>query len=188
MSGFFKINANNNFTNCQACCQTSCQCNQLCNQMCNQNQGCNKCNRNTIFTDFDPFKVQNQPLVVDPATIATSFLTEYYKNTSLIGWNHVNHLFDHKCIVMLQDKHVGNEHDLLNILSSNYIKRADYSNLRMKWIILSNTTLLLNVFGNLQFIHFNDNMNSMMIFSESFVLTLNPCNGTALCTHHLFDV
>lgn len=155
---------------------------------CENYSNCNNHKNNNLFQNV--FTHQTQIQIADPATISNSFLTEYYKHTSLIGWNFVQNLFDHKCVVMLQDKNLGNEYDLLNFLSSNYIKSANYDNLRPKWVVINNTTLLVSVFGNIQFVSFNGDISNVIPFSESFVLTLSSNNNhnTVCCTHHILDL
>lgn len=174
MNGIFRFNQNS-CMNCQNCC--SCNSNAHQNlqnifQNQNQNQNCN----------------QNQ--VIDPAAVANAFLTEYYKNTSLIGWNFVQNMFDHNCVVMLQDTKIGNEYDLLSTLSSMYIKRANYEELRPKWSVINNNSLLINIFGKLQLVSFNGNTSNSVPFSESFVLSLSTVNNNNIvsCTHHMLDL
>jgi hypothetical protein len=122
---------------------------------------------------------------IEPATLADHFLREYYHGTSNSGWNAVQHLFDHDCVVMVKDKNVGNAHDLLNSFSSEYIKRANYDNLRTKWIVLSNDTLMINVFGHIQLVGFHGHVSYPMVFSETFIVQVSGNN--AKCTHHTID-
>jgi hypothetical protein len=165
MNGILRFNTNGCFANCQNC----------------PNCGCSSTNQMQIIN-----QAQNQS-GPDPATVSNAFITEYYKNISFIGWNSVQHIFDHKCIVMLQDRNIGNEYDLLNMLSSTHIKRANYDNLRPKWLVINNNSILISVFGSMQFVLFNDNVSNVFPFSESFVLTLNT-NNTVCCTHHILDL
>ena len=124
---------------------------------------------------------------VDPGNAVLQFLNEYYKNTTLTGWNASLYLFDHNCMVVCKDKHIGNAHDMLNAFSSEYVKKANYDHVRCKWFVLNNTTLLINVFGQIQFVGFSGNVSSIVTFSETFILSLNTSNGVIKCTHHLFD-
>lgn len=127
----------------------------------------------------------NQNPNIDPSLVVDHFLVEYYRNTSNIGWNATMYLFDQHCTVMCKDKNVGNAYDFLNVLSTEYVKRANYESLRSKWIRLSNNIVLINVFGLIQFVGFNGNMTNILPFTETFVLTAN--NGNVTCTHHLMD-
>lgn len=122
---------------------------------------------------------------VDPSTVTTQFVTEYYTNVSNNGWNAVQYLFDHGCIVMCKEKHVGNAHDLLNLFSSEFIKRANYGDTRTKWILVDNANLLITVFGYMQFVNFNEVYSRALSFSETFILSLD--NGIIKCIHHVID-
>lgn len=142
--------------------------------------GINKIN----YTNCNCCNNQNN---INPADVANFFTAEYYKNTSNYGWNTVQKMFKHDCYVVLQDKHIGNEYDLLNIFSKDFIKRANYDDLHVKWITLPNNTVLINVFGKIQFISFSDNSSPAMQFAELFILTITDTNCIN-CTHHFFDV
>lgn len=143
--------------------------------------GCNNCH-NCGNTNLAHNR-QNQSL--DPSTVVNHFLIEYYRNASNIGWNATMYLFDQQCTVMCRDKNVGNAYDFLNALSSEYIKRANYDSLRSKWMAINNNSVLINVFGHIQFVGFNSHLTNIIPFTETFVLTAN--NGNVSCTHHMLD-
>lgn len=130
---------------------------------------------------------KNTNPTLDPLVVINQFLTEYYKNTSCSGWNTCQYLFDQNCAVLCKSRIVGNAHDLLAIFSSEYVKRANYDQLRTKWVLINQTTLLINVFGKIQFVGFTESVSSVVPFSESFILSLNQSNGIIKCTHHLID-
>src|SRR5437764_745296 len=88
---------------------------------------------------------RNMNTQIDSIAVTKYFITEYYRNVSNLGWNSIQNLFDSKCAVMLKDKNVGNEYELLNLLSLESIKRANYGNLRIKCTIINSTNLLINV-------------------------------------------
>lgn len=138
-------------------------------------KGCNNCHAYQ----------NNQNPGLDPSLIVNHFLIEYYRNASNIGWNATMYLFDQSCAVMCKDKHVGNAYDFLNLLSTEYVKRANYDSLRSKWIGLNNNSVLINVFGNIQFVGFSGSVTNIIPFTESFVLTAN--NNNVTCTHHMID-
>jgi hypothetical protein len=129
---------------------------------------------------------QNQNRTVNPDSVARQFLSEYYRKVSNIGWNVVTDLFERNCVVIVKNKNVGNSYDMLNALSSEYIKRANYDNIRSKWVLISRDKMLLSVFGNIQFVLFNGSVSKIMQFNETFVLTGYP-DGSVKCTHHLMD-
>lgn len=134
------------------------------------------------FPVTTPFSI-NQTF--DPATIVNQFLTEYYKFTTYTGWNAAMHLFDKQCMVIYKDKNVGNSHDLLNTLTVEYIKKANYDTIRSKWMLLNANNIIVNIFGRIQFVSFSGNLSNVHTFTEVFVLTVN--NGIIICTHHMFD-
>lgn len=123
---------------------------------------------------------------LDPNTVVNHFLIEYYRSTSNIGWNAAMYLFDPNCSVICRDKHVGNAHNFLNTLSTEYIKRANYNSLRSKWMKLNNNSILINVFGHIQFVGFNGHVTGSAPFTETFVLTTTNI-GNVSCTHHMID-
>jgi hypothetical protein len=124
---------------------------------------------------------------LNAATVADKFITEYYQNVSNGGWNSCLYLFDNSCVVICKEKIIGNAIDMLSAFSSEYVKKANYDKLHIKWVIINNTTLLINVFGYIQFVSFNNICSIGMQFTETFVLTINPNNNVIKCTCHLFD-
>ena len=135
--------------------------------------GYNKCN------------CPNSSHVPDPMSIINNFIIEYYRNVSNVGWNSIMYLFDPNCTVICKDKKLGNAYDMLNAFSTEYIKRANYDSLRIKSVIIDNNNVLVNVFGNIQFVSFNGNKSKVFTFSESFILS--SINGYVKCTQHIFD-
>ena len=127
----------------------------------------------------------NQTQIIDSSSIVNHFIGEYYRNTSNIGWNASMYLFDHHCIVICKNKHIGNFYDFLCILSTDYIKRANYDSLRSTWMGLSNNIILINMFGRIQFVGFNGALSTIIPFTETFVLSLN--NKNISCTYHMID-
>lgn len=123
---------------------------------------------------------------VNPESVANQFVSEYYRKVSNIGWNTVVHMFDQNCIVNIKNKNIGNSHNMLNFLSSEYIKRANYDNLRVKWFVIEKNKLLINVFGQIQFVTFGENVSKITTFTETFILT-GKNNGDIKCTYHLID-
>jgi len=129
----------------------------------------------------------NQSSTLDPGNVADRFVAEYYRNVTNNGWNSCLYLFDHNCVVLCKSKNVGTAYDMLDIFSSEYIKKASYDQLRTKWVVINSTTLLINVFGRIQFVGSFGNVSSITSFTETFVLNLNQSNGVIKCTHHLMD-
>lgn len=149
---------------------------RIAQQLCINCTNCANCGNNSC---------QNNQLYTNLEFIANSFIIEYYKNVSNTGWNAVMYLFDHQCTVMFRDKYIGNSYDLLNALSIEYIKRANYDILRTKWLLINQDTMLLQIFGNIQFVQFNGNSFCTVPFTETFVLKNDKTN--IKCTHHIID-
>jgi hypothetical protein len=132
--------------------------------------------------------IHNKVQKVDPQTadkIFNNFMIEYYRNVSAIGWNVVTYLFDPACIILYRDKNIGNVFGLLNALSVDNVKRANYSNIRSKWIIPDINTMVINVFGFIQLISFNNEYGQYVPFTDTFIIK-NDQNGTR-CTHYILD-
>jgi hypothetical protein len=118
-------------------------------------------------------------------TLTNNFLGDYYSNISYNGWNSVGYLFDHSCGTIIKDKPIGNYHNLLEILSANYIKKANYANLSIKWS-LQTDCIIINVFGIIQFVSFMNVNSNISSFSETFIIKQFPDNKFR-CTAHMFD-
>lgn len=188
--GFPRFNLSTIHTNNNHCaCTCICTCYQSLQCQSHQHNQCNQHNQHKQCNQYDKYNCDNlvKRSNLDPAAIADYFLMEYYKNTSNNGWNSIQHLFDHKCIVMYKDRYIGNENDLLNGLSSDHIRRANYYNINIKWLVINNFNILINVFGHIQFVSFSHDVSNIIPFSETFVITLNEKNNSLFCTHHLLD-
>ena len=142
---------------------------------------------NTTNNTFSQFANNNNSIqLANPEKIADNFIYEYYKKVSDTGWNTVIHLFNHKCEVLFKNKNIGNEHDLLNILSSELIKKAIYSELNFNWIVLSNDILMINVLGELQFISYINEYGHPIVFTETFILKHTEKNNI-MCYYHILN-
>ncbi len=147
------------------------------------------CNCANLHPNIAVYPVVN-PTVnkkIEPETITNHFVSEYYRGVSNIGWNHVLYLFDQKCSVLFKDKIVGNSHDLLNYLSSEYVKRANYGELRPKWIVIAPDTLVINVFGLIQLVSFAEYCGYAFPFTETFVLKIDNKDNIK-CVQHILDM
>lgn len=123
---------------------------------------------------------------IDPEIIATNFLMEYYRNVSNSGWNTVMYLFDPNSSIICRKRNIGTAYDMLNVFSAESIKRANYDSLRPKWLIVDNNTMMINVFGLIQFVTFSDQISAIIPFTETFILKGDQ-NNNVKCTHHIFD-
>ena len=135
-------------------------------------------------TITQPNTVNLQP--VNPEKIVDNFIYEYYKKVSESGWNTTTHLFSHNCEVLYKNKIIGNEHDLVNILSTELIKKAIYSELNINWIVLSDDILMINIFGRLQFISYINEYGYPFVFTETFILK-HAENNNIMCYYHIFN-
>ena len=136
------------------------------------------------MNNFNGNNIQNQHVDQLIASM-NKFLIEYYGIISIIGWNGAMYLFDKQCVVIYKDKNVGNSYNFLNILSSEYIKRANYNSLKFKWVSINSNISLINVFGYIQFVGYSGYQTNIVPFTESFVMS--AINGNIICTHHMFD-
>jgi hypothetical protein len=129
------------------------------------------------------------PHTIDPGTIVSSFLNEYYKHTMTTGWINTMRLFDRNCRVFFRDRYLGNSYDLLTYLTGEYIKRAYYDSLRPKWVCINENTILINVFGRVQFVMYSGFGTQIMYFNETFVLSGSMIDGKPVlsCTCHIID-
>lgn len=157
-------NCQNNNQHRQSACSCSCSC-------------LNSNHQNTSSTNLNAEKTANQ------------FYNEYYRNVSNVGWNTVMHLFDPNCIVICKDKVIGTEYDMLNQFTRGHVRRANYDTINYKWAILTNEMIMVNVFGQIQFVSFNGVHSEVLTFAETFVLKLteNTTNGEIKCVHHILD-
>lgn len=147
---------------------------------------CHQCvpnNQGIYIQNCNCQAIQNRSL--DPSTVSNHFITEYYKNTSNHGWNNAIHLFDTNCSVICKNKHIGNEYDLLYLLMTENIKRATYDKIKAGWIITSPDTMMIHVFGNIQFIAFSERNIRTLPFMELFFLKI--VGNTIKCVHHVFN-
>lgn len=160
----------------QPICQPTCQ--PIYQPNFHNQHSCHMCNTNTGRLNS----------TIDAVSVTKYFITEYYRNVSNMGWNTIQHLFAGNCNVMLKDRTIGNEYDLLNLLTTEFIKKANYGNIRIKCAIIDGTNLLINTFGQIQFVSLSGQLSNSIAFTETFVLTLvDNANNTISCTHHIFD-
>lgn len=126
---------------------------------------------------------------IDPNAVASYFLNEYYKHTMTTGWFQTMRLFDKNCKVIFRDRYLGNSYDLLAYLTSEYVKKAYYDSLKTKWVTINENTLLINVFGRIQFITYSGLGTQIMYFNETFILSGSMVDGKPLlsCTCHIID-
>ncbi len=147
---------------------------------------CNQCIPNNQGITIQNCKcLANQNRSLDPSLVSNHFIIEYYKNTSNFGWNNTMHLFDTNCSVVCKNKHIGNEYDLLYLLLSENIKRAGYDKIKTGWMITGSDTIMVHVFGNIQFVSFNERDVRTMPFMELFVLKI--VGNNIKCVHHVFN-
>jgi hypothetical protein len=145
-------------------------------------QHCNYGNVNAPILDSN----YNAP-ILDSDYIAKEFISEYYKNVSKNGWNVIGYLFNSKCTTYFRENHIGNHHNLLACLSEEYIKRANYNIVSSKWKVISNDTILINIFGKIQFVSFIGIHGIPFTFSDTFILKIDDPKSIS-CHTHFFDI
>lgn len=150
---------------------------------------CNHCTCNNEYDryrDYAQVSLQNdENVTIDPSIAADAFLSEYYRGVSYVGFSDVMHLFDSECVVIFKDKYIGNSYNLLTLCAKEAVKRAVYSNLSNKWFVLDNETLIINVFGLMQFVGYNEYVGKSVYFTETFVLKVE--NNKIKCVNHMLD-
>jgi len=124
---------------------------------------------------------------IDPKIVVDSFMKEYYGGVTNSGWHCVQYMFDQNCMSVIRNNNVGNEYDLLNVITSKFIKRGNFNKIRNKWLMINPSTIVLDVLGELQFVAFNGTVSKIIQFSDTFVLHKNGKTGFIKCTHHIFN-
>ena len=179
---------NGHYCNHRDGCTNSCNrsCNGGCNNGCNNNDRINRCSCSHSCCQHDQCNHDNRSSVpVDAATTVNNFLIEYYRNVTNTGWNACLYLFDKNCVAFCKNTHVGNGTDMMNALATESVRRANFSDVRSKWMAIDANTVLISVYGRIQFVGYNERHGSIVPFAETFVL--NATNGVVKCTHHLLD-
>jgi uncharacterized membrane protein len=117
--------------------------------------------------------------------LTNNFLQDYYSKTSEDGWNTVQHLYEPYSIINYNSNKLHGGYELLNYLSYNYVKKANYKNLKTSWFIIDNLSIVINIFGNIQFVSFFNSLSKFHTFSECFIIKMisNKCH----VSHHSFD-
>jgi hypothetical protein len=130
----------------------------------------------------DP-KKQKKPLI-DTDKLANNFFTEYYKNVSNHGWTNAMYLMSNNCSIICKDKKFANPYEFLHHLFSELVKRANYDNIKSKWVVVDDI-MIMTVFGQIQFVFFDNSTGSALPFAETFVIKLE--NGEAKCCSLVLD-
>lgn len=171
-------------------CDSNGHCCNHCNYGCTNSCGSNNYHANRCpcchHDNHDRCNHNNPPSgAVDAASTVNNFLIEYYRNVTNTGWNACLYLFDKDCVVFCKNTHVGNGTDMMNALATESVRRANFSDVRSKWLAINANTVLISVYGRIQFVGYNERHGSIVPFAETFVL--NATNGVVKCTHHLLD-
>jgi hypothetical protein len=154
----------------------------------------------SLYNSFNSYKFNNDNInnnitpstnnisyhISKPDKVADNFIYEYYKKVSDKGWNVITHMFVHNCKVICRNKIIGNEHDLINTMSVENVKKARYSELNYNWIVLSKNKLMINVFGKFQFILYTGISGVPVVFSETFILK-HAENNNIMCYYHILN-
>jgi hypothetical protein len=185
-------NTHSNHNHCNGyvnnCCSNNCCSNKCCSNKCclynscNCNRNCNNYNNQSSSHDHGNHQPSGN---VDAGTAVNNFIIEYYRNVTNTGWNACLYLFDKECVVFCKNTHVGNAIDMMNTLAAESVRRAVFNDVRSKWIGIDANTVLVSVYGRIQFVGYNERHGPSTPFAETFVL--NATNGVVKCTHHLLD-
>lgn len=120
-----------------------------------------------------PMVVDSPKNKIDPTILVDNFISEYYQTVSNIGWNNITSLYFPNAQIMVRDRIIGNHHDFVSLLTKNYIKRANYGGARIKWVVISDDTIVLNVYGTIQVVNFLGVVYDVENFTETFILKLS---------------
>jgi hypothetical protein len=145
----------------------------------------NKSSYNQNAMQLDNMVLNNQK-TLDPKKAVDIFLSDYYNTITNIGWNNLFGLYYPNTFIIIKNNLVGNHHDFVSILSQNYIKRANYNGLSSKWVVNGPRSILLNIFGTMQFINFIGSVSSTFKFTETFLLTIDDNDKLKINTQ-MFD-
>lgn len=118
--------------------------------------------------------------------LVNSFLEEYYYKTSIIGWNAVQHLYKPDSVINYNNNTYHGGYSLLNNLSYNYVKRANYKDLKTSWFMIDNSSIVINIFGDIQFVSFMNTLSNFNTFSECFIIKAFPGNICYVDYHSFF--
>lgn len=132
-----------------------------------------------------PIIPPNNQKSLDPKKTIDKFLSDYYKTITIIGWNHLSGLYNPNTMIIIKNHMVGNHHDFVSYLSQNYIKRANYGDLSSKWVVTDPKTVILNIFGSMQFIDFFGQTSATLKFTETFILTIATDDNIKINTQML---
>jgi len=127
--------------------------------------------RNNISTPIAPPSLDNMAKkTLDPKKLVDAFILEYYNTISNIGWNNISSHYFPDAQIMVKDQLIGNYHDFVSLLTKNYIKRANYGGARTKWVVTGENSIVLNIYGTIQFVNFLGFNHDIEIFTETFIL------------------
>lgn len=174
--------------NCHAtnsCATNSCSYNHNYNCHGNRYSCMHTCSHDYCNYDHPPRHDDRPSGYVDAGTAVNNFIIEYYRNVTNTGWNACLYLFDKECVVFCKNTHVGNAVDMMSTLATESVRRANFNDVRSKWIAINTNTVLISVYGRIQFVGYNERHGPSIPFAETFVL--NATNGVVKCTHHLLD-
>lgn len=146
---------------------------------------------NTISLNFSQNKTEvvenlNITKIFDYDQETRNFLNEYYQKVCTFGWNKVLSLFDQNANVTLKNINVGNEYDLVDTFTQEYIKKMSLHNINAKWTLIDNNSVLINTFGTMQLVGMTGTLSNIVNFTETFVLKIDH-NNKVVCTTHMID-
>ena len=145
-------------------------------------------NNNSQIQKIQPFSHEikkEKKQILDVDKVANGFIGEYYKCVSNNGWTNVMYLFSSSCNIIFKEKKFSNPYEFLHYLFCEMVKKANYDNLKAKWILIDDETILISVFGQIQFVLFDNTINNPLVFAETFVIKLE--NSVAKCVSHIID-
>jgi len=166
----------------------------------NRHNTCNICNICNICKNnkyVNPFEIENTTETYETYEsyeyIVSSFLRNYYDTIATNGWNHVQDMFHHDCVVVFKGVNVGNSYDMLTILARENIKNAIYSDIHINWVTLPNATFMteqksvvITVSCNVQFITYTNIYYNPIRMIETFIISPSS-NSVYKCSRQIID-
>lgn len=139
-----------------------------------------------LFPEMNIDMGNNKINIIDTNTTVSDFLNLYYGNITTNGWNSSLYLFKDSQSTMLKTSYLNNEYELLTMFTNSYVRRCNIDRLSIKWVQIDNNTILINVFGLIQFVSFFNTYSYVYNFTESFVIKINN-EGKPYCHSHILD-
>lgn len=165
------------------CCHDRCDYHINHSNQSNQSNQCNHINNNNQHNLNNNIKSN-----IDGAAAVSGLMEKYYNSIYNTGWCSIStqNMYHKDATIFYNNNMFSSPYDLLNYLSSNYIKRAEYDIRQVSWNIDIGdpNKLMINVSGLLKYINFMGEYSDIHTFSDSFIVY--DLDGTLQIVNHTF--